>query len=296
MVDVDRIRTAAEYRGIKLGKICQLLGEQSNYLGKVQRGLRKMDDAQVRMIADYLHVNYGFLTGETPIMFQGQDTYGLRPEEIRPRINHDRIVEARKRKGLTPNYLEAQVGVPYGYLEIARQNGDIFPDDFVKQLAIALDTTYEYLMGMTDDPLIPPDDRTGVKIRVFGDVAAGIPREQIDNFDPEDIDSWEEIDRPTAKNGTYFALRIKGDSMETRIKNGDRVIVRYQETVESGQTAIVAINGDTATCKRVIWDDQGGMILMPNNPAYIPQHFTAEEIQKKPVRILGLVVEIRGLP
>lgn len=288
MVNINKIRSLAKLKNIKLGTIQEKLGVRKTYFAEVNAGKDKMSDDRIRIVADILGTTYEYLTdiSDNP----------LPPSRRIPLFDYNHYNERRIARHLTPDYSEAQLHLPENYWEDVR-DGFITPDkQTVTRLAVLLDTTYDYLMGLTDDPRIPSDDRTGVKIRVFGDVAAGIPREQIDNFDPEDIDSWEEIDRPTAKNGTYFALRIKGDSMETRIKNGDRVIVRYQETVESGQTAIVAINGNTATCKRVIWDDQGGMILMPNNPAYIPQHFTAEEIQKKPVRILGLVVEIRGLP
>lgn len=305
MVIVDRIRSACAWKGVKLGRICELLGEKSNYLGKVERGLRKMNDNQVHQVADFLGVNYEYLTGESEFMNTvitedgkriGVLGYGPVAYKKNPEFDYDRFNERRIARHLTPDYVEAQLNLPEDYWEDVR-DGYVIPDtQLINKLAVLLETTYDYLMGLTDNPEIPLDERTGVKIKLFGEVAAGIPIKQIDNFDPDDESSWEEINRSTAKNGTYFALRIKGDSMATRIQNGDRVIVRYQETVESGQTAIVAINGDTATCKKVIWDEQGGMILMSNNPAYPPRYFTAEQIQKLPVRILGRVVEIRGEP
>lgn len=302
MVNINRIRNAAALKGIKLGKICELLGEKSNYLGKVERGLRKMDDNQVHMVADFLGTSYEYLTDQTDYVyqrtFQNGGTISIKAtvHNPEPHFDYDRFNERRIARHLTPDYVEAQLNLPEDYWEDVRDGYIPANEQIITRLAVLLNTTYDYLMGLTDDPQIPLDDRTGVKIKLFGDVAAGIPIKQIDNFDPDDETSWEEINRSTARNGIYFALRIKGDSMEPRIMNGDRVIVRYQETVESGQTAVVAINGDSATCKRLIWDDHGGMILMSNNPAYSPRYFTAEEIQKKPVRILGRVVEIRGEP
>ena len=124
------------------------------------------------------------------------------------------------------------------------------------------------------------------KIPVLGHVAAGIPLEMI-----EDIIDEEEI--PGDMQGEYFALKIKGDSMEPKISNGDVVIVRRQPDVESGQIAIVTINGDDATCKRVMkYSD--GIMLLSNNPNYAPMQFTKEEIEKKPIVILGKVVELRA--
>lgn len=93
----------------------------------------------------------------------------------------------------------------------------------------------------------PDDDSPPVKIPVLGNVAAGIPISAI-----EEILDYEEIPAKMAKRGSYFGLRIKGDSMSPRILHGDTVIVRQQPDVESGDIAIVRINGDEATCKRVL--------------------------------------------
>lgn len=124
-------------------------------------------------------------------------------------------------------------------------------------------------------------------IPVLGSVPAGIPIEAI-----QDIVDYEEIDADTAAKGEYFALKIKGDSMEPRICEGDVVIVRKQDDVESGDIAIVMVNGNDATIKRLL-KYQDGIRLMPSNPSYDPIYFTNQEIENKPVRIIGKVVENR---
>ena len=202
--------------------------------------------------------------------------------------------ERRIARHLTRDYIEAQLDLPEDYWEDVRSGRRETDKQTVSKLAVLLDTTYDYLMGLSDDPTIPLNDKTGVKIGVFGDVAAGIPIDRIENFDPEDPDSWEEIDRWTAKGGTYFGLKIKGDSMAPRILEGDVVIVRSQPTAESGEIAVVAINGDFATCKKIFWDDAGGISLVSLNPNYPPRHFTADQVRSLPVTILGKVVELRG--
>lgn len=312
MDTIDRIKFLANKRGMKMKFLTDSLGLNASYFSNVKSGKTQITRDRLEIIAEILGTTADYLAGETnypypdtsPNYMAHRAEYDaelakLHDELLRPRtpeFNYDRFNERRIARHLTPDYVEAQLNLPEDYWEDVR-DGYVIPDtQLINKLAVLLETTYDYLMGLTDNPEIPLDDRTGVKIKLFGEVAAGIPIKQIDNFDPDDESSWEEINRSTAKNGTYFALRIKGDSMATRIQNGDRVIVRYQETVESGQTAVVAINGDTATCKKVIWDEQGGMILMSNNPAYPPRYFTAEQIQKLPVRILGRVVEIRGEP
>lgn len=86
----------------------------------------------------------------------------------------------------------------------------------------------------------------GVRIPVLGRVVAGIPIEAV-----EEILDYEEITPELAATGEFFALKIRGHSMEPRMMEGDVVIVRKQEDVESGDVAIVLVNGNEATVKRV---------------------------------------------
>lgn len=149
------------------------------------------------------------------------------------------------------------------------------------------------LLGVTTDALMgrPPTPRSerGVWIPVLGDIAAGIPIEAI-----EDIIDYEEIDAATAATGEHFGLRIKGSSMEPRIREGDVVIVRKQESSDTGDTVAVLVNGDSATVKRIKKEPDGGIWLIPNNPAYEARHFSPAEAEALPVRIIGKVIELRG--
>ena len=145
--------------------------------------------------------------------------------------------------------------------------------------------TTDYLLGRDH----PEKSLEGVQIPVLGDVAAGIPIEAVEN-----IVDYEEIDAALAATGDFFALRIKGASMEPRIREGDVVIVRKQEDADTGDTAVVLVNGDSATVKRIKKEPDGGLWLLPNNPAFDPQHFSPSEVAQTPVTIIGKVVELRG--
>ena len=123
---------------------------------------------------------------------------------------------------------------------------------------------------------------------VYGTIPAGIPMECI-----EDIIDTEEISADMLKGDKqYFGLKIKGNSMEPEYLDGDTIILEKTEDCESGDDAVVMVNGDDGTFKRVFKNDNG-IILQPLNPAYAPLVFTNEDIEKLPVRILGVVVEIR---
>lgn len=142
---------------------------------------------------------------------------------------------------------------------------------------------------LIDDKLLFSPVSHGVAVNVLGRVAAGIPLEAI-----EEIVDAEEISEDLARTGDFFGLRIKGDSMEPRICDGDVVIVRKQEDADSGDIVIAMVNGDDAVCKRLIKYTYGIGLISLNAAKYAPMMYTPEEIAEKPVRIIGKVVELRG--
>ncbi len=155
----------------------------------------------------------------------------------------------------------------------------------LKKLSELFNVSLDYILG---NAAPAPSHKKGVKIPVLGYVAAGIPIEAV-----EDIVDWEEIPEEMSRKGDYFGLIIKGNSMEPRICKNDVVIVRKQPDVESGEIAIVLVNGDSGTCKKVI-KHTNGISLISFNPSYEPLFFTNEEIISSPLIILGKVVELRG--
>lgn len=152
--------------------------------------------------------------------------------------------------------------------------------------ALAIDPSD--LMGWDNENNDKPKKAKGVPVKVLGRVAAGIPIEAIENV----IDT-EEISAELASTGEFFGLQIHGDSMEPKFSEGDVVIVRQQDDAESGDIIIATVNGTDATCKR-LRKYRDGIELISTNPSYEPMFFSAEEIETKPVRIIGRVVELRA--
>lgn len=168
------------------------------------------------------------------------------------------------------------------------ETGASEPDnETLYKIADYFGVTVDYLLGRDDNPH-PTTSPKGIKIPVLGRVAAGIPIEAI-----EEILDYEEIDEAMAKTGDFFALRIAGTSMEPKFSEGDVVIVRKQDSVESGEIAVVLVNGDDATCKKVLIHDNG-LSLVSLNSSYAPMFFTDKEVSTLPVQILGRVVELRA--
>ncbi len=132
------------------------------------------------------------------------------------------------------------------------------------------------------------EKRNKFLIPVLGRVVAGIPIDAV-----EEILDYEEISEEMARNGEHFALQIKGDSMEPKFSEGDVVIVRKQATVEDNEIAIVLVNGNDATIKKIKRFD-GGITLIPTNPNYDVITYTNKQIEELPVTVLGKVVELRA--
>lgn len=116
---------------------------------------------------------------------------------------------------------------------------------------------------------------TGIRpgqIPVIGVVTAGMPILAFEN--QEGTMAWD------GEPGC-FALRVRGDSMvNAGILNGDKVVVRPQQTAMDGQIVVARI-GDEATVKRLCRKN-GEVWLMPENDAYEP-------IDGREAELIGLV-------
>jgi repressor LexA len=154
----------------------------------------------------------------------------------------------------------------------------------VAAFAKALNVSIDFLMDGNRNE----NNSQGTRIPVLGTIVAGIPITAVEN-----IIDYEEISQEMAKTGEYFALVVKGSSMEPKIYEGDVVIVKKQSTVDNGDIAIVLVNGNEATIKQ-IQRSQSGITLVGFNVAVYPPHiYTNEEIEDLPVNVIGKAVEVR---
>lgn len=192
------------------------------------------------------------------------------------------IKEFRKSKGISQASLAKSIGVAQNTVS-QWECGAREPDnDMLIALASYFDVTVDQILGVRpslDKHIIP----------VVGTVPAGIPIEAI-----EDVLDYEEITPEMARMGDLFGLRVKGNSMEPRIKEGDVLIIRKQNTADTGDIVIAFVNGDNEATVKKFAKHENGISLIPNNHAYEPMFFTFEEVENLPVRIVGKVVELRG--
>lgn len=121
-----------------------------------------------------------------------------------------------------------------------------------------------------------------VVLPVIGVIRAGQPI-----YAEENIIGYEPINPDLIKSGEYFFLLVTGDSMiDSGIKDGSFVLVRKQECVENGEIAIIMVDDENATIKRVYNNPELGTVtLRPDNLTLAPQIYPAKNI-----RIIGKVV------
>lgn len=201
---------------------------------------------------------------------------------------YNTLKERRLELGLTMLQVAQEVGVSEA--TVSRwESGDIanMRRDKIAKLAKALKLRPSAVMGI-DDENTEKSHFGGIKIPVLGFVRAGIPIEAV-----EEILDYEEISSAMASQGNFFALSIKGDSMEPKISAGDVVIVRQQENVDNGDLAVVLVNGSDATVKK-FYKTENGIKLISTNPKYDPFFFSPSEVESLPVQVIGKVVELRA--
>ena len=88
-------------------------------------------------------------------------------------------------------------------------------------------------------------------------------------------------------NSADCALVVRGNSMETDYMDGSIVFYKRQEMVENGELAIIEIDGDGVTFKKLLFDyDNQQVILRSLNTDYPDRVLKDEEY-----RIIGKVVK-----
>jgi repressor LexA len=119
-----------------------------------------------------------------------------------------------------------------------------------------------------------------VEIPILGTVAAGQPILSEENWDGSI-----KVDQSLLKkNKSYFAVKVRGDSMTgAGIMDGDTAVIEKQNIVKNGDIAVAVVD-DAVTLKR-FYRESSRIRLEPENPEYSP-------IYTRNVRILGRLAQI----
>lgn len=168
--------------------------------------------------------------------------------------------------------------------------------DVAKEIAKAMNLSIEELLNKLDknqefninSTIIDEFGNPVSSIPILGIVKAGY-----NYLAQENIIGTIDVETSLVGNGEdYFALKVKGDSMAPVFLENDIVVIKKQNDCENNEFAVVIINGDEGTLKKVKKTDSG-IILQPLNPAYGPVMYTYEEMQSIPIIIVGIVKQLK---
>lgn len=210
-----------------------------------------------------------------------------------------RIAECRERRGWSQKKLGELLSVARTTVASWEQGARSPGKDDLRRLADIFNVSIDYLCGRADGPgyigqeIKAPEIPPGawpvisvVRVPILGAIRAGEPV-----LAEENILGWEEVPADTVRDGDYFFLRVKGDSMiGARIADGDLVLVRQQPIVDDGQIAVVMVGAEEAVLKRV-HHVNGQLILTSENSDYPPML-----VQNGDARIIGKVMWVRVEP
>lgn len=181
-----------------------------------------------------------------------------------------RLKIAFENSGLTQTEVCERAGINKGAFS-SYLSGRYFPKQkSLEKLSSVFNVSIQYLMGIDNVPVY--------------EAAAGEGR--YNDAYPSDTYSINLTD-------DEFLFRVVGRSMEPTLLEGDIVVVTRQNTVNyTRQIALVRINGEESTLKRVQIKKDGILLIADNVNVYEPHFFTEDEVIDLPVRIDGIVTKI----
>lgn len=198
-----------------------------------------------------------------------------------------RIAEAIEKSGYSYAELAAATGISKSSLQrYATGETTKIPVDAIERIAAATHTDSGYLLAWA--PPAEPSNIAAVyedhirMVPVYESVSAGfgaLAENSVVEYLPLRIVS----DYEAAET---ICIRVEGDSMFPKIENGDIIQVHKQESVDSGDIAVVLLDGDEGLVKKVLYGADW-IELHSINPMYPVQRFEKEDVLR--LRVVGKV-------
>lgn len=190
----------------------------------------------------------------------------------------------------TPN----GVAMKLGYSSAAASHWKKSPNppkrEALEKIANYFGVTVDYLLGKDEKPAPPRQEPSNIGavfsdlriIPVFESVSAGFGA----YADNHIVDTMPLIIHSEYEAAETICIRVTGDSMSPLIEDGDIIQVHRQESVDSGDIAVVLLDGEEGLVKKVEYDTEW-IDLISENPAYRTRHFEGEEVMR--LRVVGKV-------
>ena len=194
----------------------------------------------------------------------------------------DKLRLIRTQRGMKQKDVAKYLGISapaYNHYESGRNEPDLYT---LRRLAELYGITIDELAGNIEEGLS------------FGKTPTLVPMLRRVLLDRNDTIIREVIGYVSGEENftKCYAMMQSGSSMSPEINDGDVVIFSSTQSIKSGSIAVVCINGDEGTVKRISTSDNS-LILTPANPDYKPMHFSSEQVESLPIKIVGQVIQVR---
>lgn len=212
----------------------------------------------------------------------------------------DLIKKYRDEHSISQRDFAKKSGLSYTYISALEKNKDyrtgkpISPTlETVKSVAKGLNISVDEILKLLDDDqefiinndTYKYDDKKLYMCPVYGQISAGQP-----NWAEECIEGRLMLDPDLmgiVNPEEHFFLRVNGESMNQIVRNGAFALIHKQDSVESGEIAVVLVNGYDATLKK--FTRQGDLIIL--EPQSNDETFKTQVYDKTtPIKILGKYV------
>lgn len=196
----------------------------------------------------------------------------------------DKIKNLRKKMNITQDKLAKATGISRSSIGMLEKNLQGMSKESLMILADFFGVTIDYLMKNDKENFEIIDIKTQfIPIPIVGSIRAGQPMLAEDN-----IQGYIPVLKNSLKSdGVYFALKVKGDSMNLEFNEGTVLIIEKTPCIENGEIGVIRIDGLEATVKKVVLNN--GMITlipMSTNTTHIPQMYN---IKTDDIEIIGKV-------
>ncbi|GAE36641.1 LexA family protein [Halalkalibacter akibai] len=195
------------------------------------------------------------------------------------------LKEERLKRNLTQAQLGELLGVTQGSIASYERDEKIPRSNRLKEISSLFNLSPNALLGHHSSAPEIKKIHGVIRVPVIRKITVDLPIDAEANI----IEYTYIPDDGKYREGEVFILEVSGDSMEgrSRICKGDRVLVQQQDDVESGEIAVVAINGEDVSLRRVTKTETGEVILYPDNSKYAPML-----VRDGNAKIYGKVVQV----
>jgi len=162
-------------------------------------------------------------------------------------------------------------------------------EKYLDAIAKEFDVTIDFLVNGTPYPTnaTKADPAARTPVQFWGKVSAGIGA----YAEGIPIRTMPADDEDMQEGYVYAWLEVEGDSMYPDLQDGDYILVRVQDTAESGDMVVALVDNGCETdglVKRIEIEEGNHLALISTNPAYPPRVFIGDRMND--VRIFGVVV------